>query len=195
MRLLYGTLDLMFASTRDIITVEGERFHVNPFCSPPGGGGDPPVTLAFDQAAVRTSKLLLSTNGDTTQRFTNTLRANGTALSSGVSYRIGAPAGYTGPITLDSATGAVSFGRATYNTVTRSRTPERVTIEATYQGETASYSFTVTDHFSPRRGHTSVVVGGDIYVIGGEGTSSTVRNDIWKSADGGFTWQNVHANP
>ena len=99
---------------------------------------------------MRTSKLLVSTNGDTTQRFTNTLRANGTALSSGVSYRISAPAGYTGPIILDSATGAVSFGRAIYDKVTRSRTPERVTIEATYQGETASYSFTVTDHFSPQ---------------------------------------------
>ena len=72
----------------------------------------------------------------------------------------------------------MSFGRAAHDNVTRSRTPERVTIEATYQGETASYSFTVTDHFFPREGHTSVVLNNAIYVIGGEGTSSTVRNDI-----------------
>ena len=93
MHLLYETLDLMFASTRDIITVQGERFHANLFCPPPGGGGDPPVTLAFDQATVRRSKLLVSTNGNVDQRFTNTPRANGTALSSGVSYRISAPVG------------------------------------------------------------------------------------------------------
>ena len=162
-------------------------------CPSPGGGGDPPVTLAFDQATVRTSKLLVSTNGNTAQRFTNTLRANGTALSSGVSYRIGAPAGYTGPITLDSATGAVSFGREVYDKVTRSRTPERVTIEATYQGKTASYTFTVTDHFSPRRGHTSVVAGGDIYVIGGN-TQSGPDNEVWRSPDGGATWDRLAAS-
>ena len=42
--------------------------------------------------------------------------------------------------------------------------------------------------------HTSVVLDGTLYVIGGS-KGSTLQNDVWKSADGGVTWQNVHKNP
>ena len=48
--------------------------------------------------------------------------------------------------------------------------------------------------FAKRSNHSSVLVGSEIYVIGGtirEGTS----NDVWKSKDGGVTWVNVHAAP
>ena len=141
---------------------------------------------------MRTSKLLVSTNGNTPQRFTNTLRANGTALSSGVSYRISAPAGYTGPITVG-ADGAVRFGKAAYDKVTADG-PQTVTIEAAYKGKMASYAFTLTDHFSPREGHTSVVLNNAIYVIGGIDTAGGYRNDVWKSADNGANWMTVATN-
>ena len=148
------------------------------------------MRLTFKDAAVRKSKMLFSTNGSTAQTFTITPRLGTTPLTSGVTYAVTEPAGYTGPITLDSATGAVSFGREVYDKVTRSRTPERVTVQATHQGKTASYTFTVTDHFSPRRGHTSVVVGPNIYVIGGN-TQSGPDNEVWRSPDGGETWDRL----
>ena len=148
------------------------------------------MRLNFKDIAVRKSKMLFSTNGSTAQTFTITPRLGTTPLTSGVTYAVTEPAGYTGPITLDSATGAVSFGREVYDKVTRSRTPERVTVQATHQGKTASYTFTVTDHFSPRRGHTSVVAGGDIYVIGGN-TQSGPDNEVWRSPDGGATWDRL----
>ena len=78
--------------------------------------------------------------------------------------------------------------------------PQTVTVQAAYQGGTASYAFTVTDHFSPRDLHTSVVLGGDIYVIGGvtqkfvAATGSIPvkpqisSNEVWRSSDGGLTW-------
>ena len=95
----------------------------------------------------------------------------------------------------------------------------RVTVQATYQGKTASCTFTVTDHFSPRDGHTSLVLNNAIYVIGGltrnaslgvsplydnevrrsdDGDiyviagriSSTFYNDVWKSPDG-VDWPRV----
>ena len=103
------------------------------------------MRLTFNDAAVRKSKMLFSTNGSTAQTFTITPRLGTTPLTSGVSCRISAPAGCTGPITLDSAAGAVSFGREVYDKVTRSRTPERVTVQATDQGQTASCTFAVTD--------------------------------------------------
>ena len=87
----------------------------------------------------------------------------------------------------------MSFGREVYDKVTRSRTPERVTVQATHQGKTASYTFIVTDHFSPRRGHTSVVAGGDIYVIGGN-TQSGPDNEVWRSPDGGAAWDRLAAS-
>ena len=94
------------------------------------------MRLTFKDVAVRKSKTLFSTNGSTTQTFTITPRLGTTPLTSGVTYAVTEPAGYTGPITLDSATGAVSFGQEVYNKVTRSRTPERVTVQATHQGKT-----------------------------------------------------------
>ena len=143
------------------------------------------MRLPFNDAAVRKSKMLFSTNGSTAQTFTITPRLVTTPLTSGVTYAVTEPAGCTGPITLDSAAGTVSFGREVYDKVTRSRTPERVTVQATHQGKTASYTFTVTDHFSPRRGHTSVVAGGDIYVIGGAaGGAATAADVVWTSEDG-----------
>ena len=142
---------------------------------------------------MRTSKLLVSTNGNADQTFTNTLRANGTALTSGATYRISAPAGYSGEISV-AADGAVRFGKTAYDKVTADG-PQTVTIEAAYQGKTAGYIFTLTDHFSPRDLHTSVVMGNDIYVIGGGEGSTQLFNDVWKSTDGGASWVNVHANP
>ena len=44
--------------------------------------------------------------------------------------------------------------------------------------------------FPPRSNHSSVVLGSDIYVIGGYNGFRSV-NDIWKSGDGGATWQQV----
>ena len=150
---------------------------------------------------MRKSKLLVSTNGNADQTYTNTLRANGTALTSGATYRISAPAGYRGPITVG-ADGTVRFGKTAYDKVTADG-PQTVTIEAVYQGKTAGYTFTLTDHFSPRDLHTSAVLGGDIYVIGGVtqkfvGGTSTVSgqpeissNEVWRSSDGGLTWDQV----
>ena len=143
--------------------------------------------------------MLFSTNGDTPQTFTNELRLGTTPVTSGVTYAITQPPDYTGPdtITLDPATGAVSFGREVHDKVTRSRTPERVTVQATHQGRTASFTFTVTDHFSPRREHTSVVSGPDIYVIGGvtrinsSGVTQDSDNEVWRSPDGGETWDRL----
>ena len=76
--------------------------------------------------------------------------------------------------------------------------PATVTVRAAYQGKTASYTFTVTDHFSPREEHTAVVMGGDIYVIGGtirnsggtaaSPTAAVQSDEVWRSSDGGLTW-------
>ena len=74
--------------------------------------------------------------------------------------------------------------------MTRSRTPERVTVQATHQGKTASYTFTVTDHFSPRDGHTSVVLNNAIYVIAGGNAATLHNDDVWKSPDG-VDWTQV----
>ena len=48
--------------------------------------------------------------------------------------------------------------------------------------------------FSGRRDHSSVVRGGELYVIGGVRFLTELFNDVWKSADGGRTWVNVHKN-
>ena len=78
--------------------------------------------------------------------------------------------------------------------------PQTVTVQAAYKGGTASYAFTLTDHFSPRDNHTSVVMGNDIYMIGGvtqrfvsatgsiPGKPQISSNEVWRSSDGGLTW-------
>ena len=156
-----------------------------------------------------------------TQTYTNKLLYEGKAVTAGVVYSItGKPAGITNgitnEITVDPTSGEVSFGKPLYDKMTPpvppSATvppspvgPQTVTVQAAYQGKTASYTFTVTDHFSPRRNHTSVVLGSDIYVIGGEtrssstsgsGSSFTVipalqSDEVWRSGDGGLTWDQV----
>ena len=166
------------------------------------------MRLTFRDAAVRRSKMLVSTNGNAPQSFTNTLLNNGTPVTSGAAYRISAnPGGHTPEeISVNESTGEVTFTKALYDKMTPSDLtqptgpPARITIEATYQGKTASYAFTVTDHFSPRDLHTSVVMGGDLYVIGGVtqkfvGATRTITgkpeissNEVWRSSDGGLTW-------
>ena len=203
--------------------------------APPGTGnptgtgdppttGDPPVTvnpptapptvgLTFrDDTPVRKSKMLVSTNGDAPQTYTNTLLNNGSPVTAGASYRISAnPGGHTPEeISVNESTGEVTFTKALYDKMTPSDLtrptgpPAVITIEATYQGKTKSYDFTVTDHFRPRRNHSSVAAGTDIYVIGGvtrmnsfvlgssgailESTPRISSNDVWRSSDGGRTW-------
>ena len=161
----------------------------------------PIIPLSFEFSAVRKSKMLIRTNssagGGSTQTFTNPLRLGTAPVTAGASYRITNPAGYAGPITVDPATGVLSFDQAAYNKVTSSRTPESVTVEAAHQGKTASYTFTLTDHFSPRDGHTSVVAGSNIYVIGGRTqiarrfVPEIIDNEVWRSSDGGDTWDRL----
>ena len=181
-------------------------------------------TLAFESPQVRKSKILVITNPNPaapgtymTQTYTNKLLYEGKAVTAGVVYSItGKPAGITNEITVDPTTGEVSFGKPLYDKMTPpvppSATvppppvgPQMVTVQAAYQGKTASYTFTVTDHFSPRMNHTSVVLGSDIYVIGGEirssstsvsGSSITIitalqSDEVWRSGDGGLTWDQV----
>ena len=163
-------------------------------------------TLKFRHPAVLRSKMLVSTNGNADQRFTSpALLYNGTAVTTGVTYSITKkPAGFTDEIAVNAATGEVTFGRALYDTMTPTDPaqptgpPATVTVRAAYRGKTASYTFTVTDHFSPRENHTAVVMGDDIYVIGGTirnsgGTAASpitaVQSDeVWRSSDGGLTW-------
>ena len=93
------------------------------------------------------------------------------------------------------ADGTVSFGEAALTKVNADG-PLTVTIQAAYQGKTAAYDFTVTDHFSGRHYHGSVAIGNDIYVVGGvnasgTGLGSTKYDDVWRSSDEGETWDQV----
>ena len=124
--------------------------------------------------------------------LSKTLRSpGGTPVTSGAVYRISAPAAYSGGISV-AADGTVSFGQAALNKV-NSGGPQTVTVEAVYKGKTASYTFTLTDHFSPREDHTSVVLGKDIYVIGGTTSLAPLRisSEVWRSSDKGITWDQV----
>ena len=132
--------------------------------------------------------MLVSTNGNADQTFTNTLMHKGTPVTAGAAYSItGKPAGLTDQITVNPTTGEVTFGEAALTKVNADG-PQTVTVQAAYQGETASYAFTVTDHFSPRWKHASAVLNGDLYVIGGHTTRTESSNEVWRSADGGLTW-------
>ena len=63
--------------------------------------------------------------------------------------------------------------------------PATVTVQAADdKGETATYTFTVTDHFPSRAFFSSVVVGSEIYVFEGEDTDGEL-DEVWKSRDGG----------
>ena len=148
--------------------------------------------------------MLVSTNGNADQTFTNTLLHNGTPVTAGAAYSITEkPAGLTGQITVNPATGEVTFGEAALTKVNTDGS-QTVTVQAAYKGGTESYAFTVTDHFSPRDNHTSVVMENDIYVIGGvtqkfftsldpsiPSTPQISSNEVWRSSDGGLTWDQV----
>ena len=188
-------------------------------CEPPGTAGksasaaksDPGGTLSFESPTVRKSKMWVLTNGNADQKYTNTLLNNGKAVTadSGAVYSITEkPDGITNEITVDPSTGEVSFGRSLYNKMTPDDPaqpavgPQTVTVQAALSGKTASYTFTVTDHFSPRESHGSVVLGDDIYVIGGRlrgvtaGASDGLQSDeVWRSGDGGLTWDQVAEGP
>ena len=156
------------------------------------------------------------------QTYTNPLLYNDKPVSSGALYSITEkPAGITNEITVNPTTGQVSFGKALYDAMKPSISsfvsssiplvqlparlpgPQTVTVQAAYQGKTASYTFTVTDHFSPREGYSSVVAGDDIYVMGGvirrlvapavgvRGVRAVQSNEVWRSSDGGITWDQV----
>ena len=160
--------------------------------------------------------MLVAANGNVDQKYTNRLilksarNPQGTPVTSGAVYSITEkPAGITNEITVDPATGEISFGKLLYDKMTPSDPtqatgpPQTVTVQAAYQGKTASYTFTVTDHFSPRDQHSSVVLGDDIYVIGGRrreynslaipaSTGTGIQsNEVWRSGDGGLTWDQV----
>ena len=91
---------------------------------------------------------------------------------------------------MNSATGEVTFGEAALDKVNADG-PQTVPVQAAYQGKTASCSFTVTDHFSPRRDHASAVLNGDLYVIGGRTAATERSNEVRRSADEGLTWDQV----
>ena len=165
------------------------------------------MTLTFKHPAVRRSKMLVSTNRNADQTYTNTLLNNGTRVTAGASYSITKkPAGLTGQITVNSTTGEVTFGAAALTKVNADG-PQTVTVQAAYKGGTASYTFTLTDHFSKRSAHTSVVMGNDIYVIGGllknvgVGPSGGTfipqerSDEVWRSSDGGLTWDQAASGP
>ena len=81
-------------------------------------------------------------------------------MNAGAAYNITEkPAGLTNQITVHPTTGEVTFGAAALTKVNADG-PQTVTVQAAHQGTTASYTFTVTDHFSPRRYHASAVLDG-----------------------------------
>ena len=123
--------------------------------------------------------MLYETRGKTPQKYKNEFPFEN------VRYTITHPADYaTKKIIIDEKTGELTFENQ----------PATVVVQAADdQGKTATYTFTVTDHFPSRAFFSSVVVGSEIYVLGGEGKSRKKLNDVWKSTDGGKNWINVHA--
>ena len=143
----------------------------------------PVPSLAFRTPTVFKSKLLYETQGKV-QSYTNELLVNGEPvdddLITEVTYTITEPADYAAKnIRLNENTGELRFENI----------PATVTVQAAHaRGGTATYTFTVADHFSKRNNHSSVVLGADIYVMGGSGETGSRSNDVWKSSDGGATW-------
>ena len=153
-------------------------------------------TPVFEFSKVRKSKMLVSTNGNANQTFENPLLSRtifapeGNPVTAGAVYSIiDKPAGLTNEITLV-ADGTVSFGKPALDKVNADG-PLTVTIQAAYQGKTAAYDFTVTDHFSEREVYTAVW-NDTLYIVGGtDGNSITSIRDVWKSTDAGSTFTKV----
>ena len=64
---------------------------------------------------------------------------------------------------------------------------------ATVDGTGWAQVATTGTRFSVRQYHSTVVLNGAIYVIGGFDGSDNL-DDVWKSTDQGVTWVNVHKN-
>ena len=142
-------------------------------CDPPKSS--PPPKLSFRQSAVVTSRAH--------QTYTNELFVNGKPAKGNVSYRITDPADFASKnIKIDENTGKLTF-----------QEPVKVTVEAKHtQGSSATYTLTITNHFSGRFSHRSVVVGSDLYVMEGcDAGGASYPNDVWKSADGEQFWVKV----
>ena len=149
--------------------------------SKPTAKPTPLLKLEFRDSQVSKSRMLYETQ-KSDQTYTNVLLVNGKPAADGVSYRITAPKDFASKnIKIDENTGKLTF----------QGTPGKFTIEATYSGQTATYTFTVADHFSKRMSSSSAAVGSDIYVIAGSNASGVVPNDVWKSSDGGQIWNKV----
>ena len=148
-----------------------------------GNGGIPGfqnTPLAFREPVVSKSRILAKGRSAT---YINPLLAYGQPVRGGVTYEI--VKSQNNSISINQKTGELRF----YNT------PDKVTVEAirAQDKQKRTYTFRVTDHFKAREGHSSVVLGGYIYVIGGlkYGSSTDRFNDVWKSTDGGATWTQV----
>ena len=149
------------------------------------GACDDPVPvdeLAFRTSAVFKSRMLHETR-KTPQKYRNELLHYGIEAENDITYTIIQPADYASKkISIDKNTGELTFKNI----------PAAVTVQAAHPvGITASYTFTVTDHFSKRELHSSVTVGSDMYVIGGIEYNAARLNDVWKSSDGGKNWTQV----
>ena len=92
--------------------------------------------LRFQTARAFKSKMLYDTQS-ADQTYKNTLLFNGNPVTSDVSYKIAKPAGYTGTISIDANSGEITFQNA----------PGVFSVQATHAQKTATYTFTITDHF------------------------------------------------
>ena len=114
--------------------------------------------------------------------YVNPLLAYGQPVRGGVTYEI--VKSQNNSISINQKTGELRF----YNKA------DTVTVEAirAQDNERRTYTFRVTDHFAAREAHSSVILGGAIYVIGGSkyGGRTERFNDVWKSTNGGATWTN-----
>ena len=113
------------------------------------------------------------------QTYTNTLTYGKDDVTASATYEITEPANFASKnISINANTGQLTF----------QDTPVTVTVQATYAGKTATYTFTVADHFhSERSGQALVLVGSDMYLTGG----SSYGERVWKSSDGGQAWVKV----
>ena len=154
-----------------------------------GGGTAPKKGLYFRDAAVVKSKNLYDTQR-ADQTYTNQLLLDGNPAAGTAIYTITKPAGYTGTVNIDPASGKITFQNA----------PGKFTVQATHAGKTASYTFTITGHFSLLVGRRNprlvgrqlngslAVLNNTLYIIGGSYGSNLT--DIWKSTDANI-WTKV----